>query len=105
METISEFYITDTVLNISNNSEDLKTTTNLMKKSQIASYAKPTLYQRPCTLQTLRSQDFLPNSCMRKQKPVCHTRDRQISNKSLNESIYSKSLGRRVSIASRWVIN
>lgn len=104
MEITSEFNIKDTILNINNNSQDLKTTTNLMRKCQNTNCTKGTLYQRPCTLQTLRSQDSLSNSCVRKQKQVCHTRDCETLNKSVNETNYSKSLGRRVSIASTWVL-
>ncbi|TMW50671.1 hypothetical protein DOY81_004239 [Sarcophaga bullata] len=100
VEITSEFNIKDTVLNINNNSQDLKNTTNLMRKCQNTNCTKSTLYRRPCTLQTIRSQDSLPNSCVRKQKPVCHTRDCKTLNISVNETNYSKSLGRRVSIAS-----
>lgn len=109
MEITSQFVIKDNILNVSNNSENFRTCANNMKRTPIAAKLpkeiKTVLYQRPCTVQTARSEDCKnTQNKIRKQRAVCHTRDFKDAAKKLpSESVYAKLTGRRVSIASRLV--
>ncbi|XP_023300453.2 spermatogenesis associated 6-like protein [Lucilia cuprina] len=107
VEITTEISIKDKILNLNNNSKDLRNCTQFLRKPQsqkqkLSKDIKPILYQRPCTQQTIRSYDCLDNpSQKRKQRTVCHTRDfKEAIIKPSPESVYSKSTGRRVSIAS-----
>ncbi|KAM7357440.1 uncharacterized protein ACRADG_002791 [Cochliomyia hominivorax] len=111
VEITSHFYIKDKLLNLSNNEEDLKTCKNLLRNPQttekFVKILKPSRYQRPCTVQSYNSEDFSANHMRKpKQRPVCHTREfKELIRKSPNESVYTKSRGRRVSIASSYASN
>lgn len=107
MEITSEFSIKDKILNLSNTSEDLRKSHNILNKPQVKQQnlksITPLKYQRPCTVLSNNSEEFLDQQLRKpKQRPVCHSREfKEAFKKSFNAKDYIKSTERRVSIASR----